>query len=462
MDSRPNRDAVLALLRRFGSDAMSFLALEADMQHWVDDPPPAGTGGGVAYFDTGSAWVAAAGPIADAAECAAVAARFVAAGRARGRRASFFGTGAPLGPRFLHLLLGEEPIFRPEEWVANLPRRGRLREQLRRARAKGVTVRRVDADELVEGSALRVAIEGLAADWLRTRHMEPMTFLVALELFEAAGEHRYVVAERAGVPVGFLSAVPIYACDAWLVEDVVRAVDAPNGTTELLLDAFMRQVADASFVTLGLTPLSGAVAFPLRVARTLMRPLFDFSGLRAFRSRLHPEEWRPVYLVYPAGQRAVVPLVDALRAFANGRLLRFAARSVLAHPSGPPWLLALPLVPWTLALALLAVLGRPSLLGFSLGPRCGWVAFDALLALILYRTAMRPRVGALLFATLLATGDASLSILHLASVGYGDTPAERIMRFLALAAPTGGTFVLAWATYRAARSARALRRPQSV
>ncbi len=431
---------------------MSFLALESGMKHWFDEPPPKGTGACVAYVEVGRAWIAAAGPLAERTDQLRAAERFVQAARDAGKHASFFGTESLIGGGFKRLLIGEQPIFHPREWLDDLPRRGRLREQLRRVRAKGIVVRRVSESELTTDSPLRQHIEELARTWLSSRHMEPLGFLAALELFHQPAEHRYFVAEQKGSPVAFLSAVPIYRQSAWLVEDVVRRPAAPNGTTEALLYALMQDVRDASFVTLGLTPLSGDIVWPLRLARLASRPLFDFAGLRMFRARLHPQSWQPVTLVYPREQSAVGALVSALRAFGKGSLTRFGVRSIVTHPSGPPWLLALPLVPWTIGLALLALFGRPSVLGFAFGPRCAWVAFDAILTVVLYRAAMRPQTRVLLFTTLLACGDAALSILHIATVGFGTAHVEQVMRSLAIAAPSVGAVVLAWATLRAVQS----------
>lgn len=445
---RQSSNPVLDSLKRFGVDAMSFLALEPGMNYWFDES----TGACVAYVESAGSWIAAAGPLAPSDDRTRAAERFAEAARASGKRASFFATESLEGARFERLLIGEQPIFGPREWLDDLPRRPRLREQLRRARAKGVTVRRVCASELERGSESRKRIEELARDWLSARHMEPMAFLATLELFCEPQEHRYVLAERDGSAVAFLSAVPIHGQNAWLVEDVVRSRSAPNGTTEMLIHALMTEVRDSSFVTLGLTPLSGDVAWPLRLARLASRPLFDFEGLRAFRARLHPRRWQPVWLVHPREQSAIVALFAALRAFANGALVSFGARSIVAHPSGPPWLLALPLLPWTLGLALLAAFGRPSVLGFDLGPRIAWVAFDAILAIVLYRTAMRPRAAALMFTTLLAGGDAALSILHIATVGFGASRVELVMRCLAVLAPSSGAAVLAWATLRAVQT----------
>jgi hypothetical protein len=273
-----------------------------------------------------------------------------------------------------------------------------------------------------------------------------MGFLVALEPFHAPSHHRYLVAELGGRIVGFLSAVPIGRRRAWLIEDVLRSRDAPNGMTETLVVALMRDVEDSDYVTLGLTPLAGRVAWPLRVARWISRPLFDFEGLRAFRERLRPQEWQSVWLLYPPGGSPILSVVDSLRAFARGSLTGFALRSFVRHPSGVPWMLALPLPIWTAGLACLVALRRSALLGFPRGELALWVAFDALLLLVLVRAAMRPRRGLLLLATSLAVGDAALSLGHLAWVGLGSTAPQALLRGVATIAPVLGALLLAWAT----------------
>ena len=56
--------------------------------------------------------------------------------------------------------------------------------------------------------------------------------------------------------VALLAAVPIYARQGWLVEDLLRDVGAPNGTAEALVDKAMRRFAEAGsrYATLGLAP----------------------------------------------------------------------------------------------------------------------------------------------------------------------------------------------------------------
>ena len=459
---------LLEALAQHGRDAVSFQSVESGMRVWRDDagPDPAAagrrasgaTGAVVSYVNTGSAWVAAGSPLCPPEQAARAAARFVAAARAAGRRASFFAVERPtdLGTDMGVLFLGEQPMFRPRRWIDELAHRRRLREQLRRARAKGVRVRTVAAAEVAPGTPLRAAALRLASEWLATRRMEPMGFLVAVEPFHAAEQHRYVAAEKDGRLIAFLSAVPIPARGGWLVEDVLRSPLAPNGTAESLLDAFMRQVEGAEMVTLGLAPLTGPIAPWQRLARFLSRPLYDFRGVRAFKERLRPGGWDQVYMCYPRTAPAALHLVNALRAFAGGPLWRFGLRSTVRHPGGPPWVLAMPLVPWTAILALRAALGSSPLLGWSRPLLAAWAGFDALLCLALFQVALRPSARSLLVAGLAAAADAALSVHHLWSTGIGHTPLVALFRALATLAPVVGTAGLLWAASRARAAARAL------
>ncbi len=453
--STKQRAELLLALQRHGVDSLSFTASESSMLHWVD----VATEAHVAYVDTGSAWVAVGAPLTSRAYRGKAARNFIHAAHAASRDACFFGTETLASRDLASFLIGMQPVIRPREWLAAQSRH--FREQLRRAKAKGVHVRRVDSRDLREGSPLRSELERCAAEWLDVRHMEPMGFVVALELFHHPEEHRYFVAELDGVVVEFLSAVPIFGRHGWLVEDVIRTSTAPNGTSELLLDALVGDVVESSdMVTLGVSPLTSQVAWPLRVARIIMRPLFDFEGLYAFRRRLHPTLWEPVYLTYPRAESPWPHLLEALRAFARGSLLRFGTRSILRQPSGPPWLLALPLLPWCLSLGALVVAGHASLLGFSSAQLAAWVVFDSVLATALYRAALHPRFANLCAVASVAAIDAAFSIHHCVTVGWG-MGAETLLRAAAVAGPFCGTVVLLWACHRSQAQRSSGRRGRS-
>ena len=314
------------LVRRYGTDAVSTHATSA--LFWGD------TSAGVAYADTGSAWIGIGAPLAPADRRRAIAERFIAAARLAGRRACFFGVeDARFATSLKRLELGLQSMYAPADWHRAVSKHRSLREQLRRARAKGVTVRRVSHHELASpGAPLRVAAEALVAEWLRTRRMEPLGFVVDITPFRNVDAHIYLAAEVHGQLVAFVSVAPIEARRGWLIEDMVRAHSAPNGSTEALLAGVFEAVADADMVTLGLAPLAGA-AFWQRFARWLGRPLYNFEGLHRFKSRLHPPVWIPVFLVCPRHTPSAIAVVDCLRAFANGSLARFVANTLMRRPN---------------------------------------------------------------------------------------------------------------------------------
>jgi phosphatidylglycerol lysyltransferase len=400
-----DRTGVLALLKRHGWNATSFQVLERGFRYWVIGDAC------VAYVDTGRAWVVAGSPICAADEIGEVAAQFADEARKNGRRVCFFATEA----RFYRALpmpmmhIGEQPVWDPSLWSKSLEASRSLREQLRRARAKEVTVRALDAADVVPGAPDRRAIEALVAEWLGARGMAPMRFLVDVQPFEFPGERRWWLAEQGGRVVAFLAAVPVYARGGWLFEDLLRAERAPNGAAELLVDRAMRDVAGegARFVTLGLAPLAGDVRGWLKAARAWAAALYDFDGVRAFKAKLRPNAWDPIYLAYPPGASGNVALADVLGAFAGGSFARFGMQTLLQGPALVVRALAVLLVPWTAMIALAGPRWFP-----SPGVRVAWVVFDVLVAASLFALAARWRawLGALLAASV--TADAAITLLE--------------------------------------------------
>ncbi len=389
------RPRVLELLRRHGWNATSFQILEVGFLYWFE-----GREACVAYVDTGRAWVAAGAPIADEERLFEVARRFVASAASAGRRACFFATEQRfMGPgAFEHLLIGEQPVWDPERWPLTLQATPSLREQLRRARAKGVRVSAVAPEEYVGADApLRRSLEALIATWQGTKSLPPMGFLVRVDPFDFAGERRLFVA-RVGEGaqtrvVGFAAVVPVYARLGWFLEDLIRAPDAPNGTTESLVDHAMREAGalGSRYLTLGLSPLAGDVPASLHLARRYAAPLYDFGGLRAFKAKLRPDRWSPIYLSYPREQAVAGAVYHSLSAFAQRGLLRYGLDTLLRGPDVVVRALAVLLVPWT---ALLASLDTAR---WFPAPwvQWAWVGFDLALcgALLAGTLRFRPRLS---------------------------------------------------------------------
>ncbi|HET6984646.1 MAG TPA: DUF2156 domain-containing protein [Myxococcaceae bacterium] len=439
----PERRRVLAVLRRHGWNATSFQVLEPGFQYWFADEDAC-----VAYVDTGRSWVAAGAPLTAPARLREVAEAFHRRALEARRRLAFFAVEQRVVKAldWRSLNIGEQPEWDADSWPETLRTSSSLREQLRRARAKGVSVRLASAGELSStDSPLRGALERLVAGWLRRHEMAPMGFLVQVDPLTLLEEHRVYVAEQEDQLVGFLSASPIFARPGWLLQNLIRAPEAPNGTTELLVDHAMRDAArsegeDSPMVTLGLAPLAGQVVPALRLARSAGSVLFDFEGLRAFKARLRPTRWSPIHLVYPPDQGAIRTTLDVLEAFARDHLLRFGLQTLLRGPTVVVWILALLLVPWTVLLALADPWHFP-----AEWVRWVWVGFDVVLAAALFRLAVRwsDRLSRIVVAAVGADALVTLAEVLVWNVprlrGIGDA----LVSLVAVAAPTLA-FVILW------------------
>jgi len=437
------RRRVLAVLHRHGWNATSFQVLEPGFRYWFADDDAS-----IAYVDTGRAWVAAGAPLTSPPRLPEVAEQFRLEARSQGRRLAFFGVEERLvqAVRWRSLLIGEQPEWDAESWPDTLRASGSLREQLRRARAKGVTVRTVDPTELAPGSHLRSKLETLVSSWLGRHEMPPMGFLVQVDPLTLLEEHRVHLAEQGGGVVGFLTAAPILARPGWLLQNLIRSPAAPNGTTELLVDHAMRDAVaeseeDASpMVTLGLAPLAGQVVPALRLARSAGSVLFDFEGLRAFKARLRPTRWRPIHLVYPPDQGVARTVLDVLEAFAREHLLSFGLRTLLRGPTIVVRLLAVLLVPWTVLLALTDSWHFP-----APWVRWAWVTFDVVLAAALFRLSVRwsDRLSRIVVAAVGLDAVVTLGEVLVWNVPRLRGAADLIVSLVAVAAPSLA-FVILW------------------
>jgi phosphatidylglycerol lysyltransferase len=304
-----DRERARQLVLAHGWNATAYQILNPGIELWF---APDG-GAVVGYVTYGSTRVIAGAPVCALAKLDAVATQFVRATHERGEHVCYFGAGDRLDAKYnadagwSRVLLGAQPSWNPEDWSEAVARRASLRAQFNRARNKDVRVSEWPSTEAENHPALRRCL----AEWLQTRGLPPLHFLVEPETLSNLGDRRVFVATRGERPVvAFTILSPVPARNGWLVEQIVRGRGAPNGTAELLLDSAVKAVASsgASYITLGLSPLSeradAAVArqpmwlrFTLRWVRLHGTRFYNFRGLDAFKAKFNPERWEPIYAI---------------------------------------------------------------------------------------------------------------------------------------------------------------------
>ena len=406
--SDPSCARALALLRCHGDDPTGFQILEPGLHYWFHEDEAV-----VAYTDTGAAWVTVGEPVCDQARRPEMVALFGAAARAAGRRVRFFHVSTAFAelPALAHTHVGELPIWDPRDWDDNLRRARSLREQLRRAGAKGVRARLVPGEDLADPAVpLRIACDQLIGRWLRGRGMSELKFMVRLAPYGYPHERRYAIAEQGDQLRGIAVAIPIYGRGGWFIEDLLRDPDAPNGTAELLVDTLMRHFAESGsrYATLGLAPLSGEVRPLLAATRHYTTRLYNFPGVRSFKDKLRPSRWEPVHLAYPRGELGLLAMRDVLAAFAPAGLMHFGLQTLVHQRTLATALLATLLVPWTIGLMLIdTATWFP-----SVAVQRAWVGFDVLLIGLMFALVRRWRAPLAILVVALTSIDALLTTLQ--------------------------------------------------
>ena len=373
-------ESLQRLVAAHGRAATAMQALYPGMLCFRD-----GDDAAVAYADTGAAWVAAGPPLAAPPRRLAVARAFAAAATAQHRAVVWFGVDRRLLQRLSlrALPIGRQAWWHAGRWPAVLRSSRSLREQLRRARVKGVAVQTLGPARPSHAEA----VAQLVARWQAVHHLQPMHFLVQVAPFAGGELRQRFAAVQHGRLVGLLALAKVQR-RGWSATEFLRDPKAPNGTVELLFDAALRWAGSRGEgrVTLGLLPLAGPLPWPLALARRLGRGLFDFRGLEAFKQKLRPQRWQTLWLGYPADQSALPAMRQALVAFAGSALVGFGLRTALRAPPVLLRLLALLLLPWTWLL-----LKAPASWFPAAWVQACWCAFDLLLALGLWALARRWR-----------------------------------------------------------------------
>jgi phosphatidylglycerol lysyltransferase len=328
------------LVLEHGWNATAYQILNPGIDLWFS----AAGDGVVGFVKYNATRVVAGAPVCPLARLESVAAEFVENTHSLRERVCYFGAGDRLdvrygsNPEWSRVLLGAQPVWDPREWPAAIGKRSSIRAQFNRAKNKGITVSEWPPEVAENHPALRRCL----LEWLDTKHLPPLHFMVEPETLSDLRDRRVMVAERSGrTVVGFTILSPVPARRGWLVEQIIRGRNAPNGTAELLIDAAMRAVAEcgSTYATLGLSPLSERapiaaihqplwLRFVLRWVRLHGTRFYNFQGLERFKAKFNPHSWEPIFAIAEGSSFSARDLYAIAGAFSGGAPLRLIARAL--------------------------------------------------------------------------------------------------------------------------------------
>ncbi|MBX6342065.1 MAG: DUF2156 domain-containing protein, partial [Thermomicrobiaceae bacterium] len=226
--------------------------------------------------------------------------------------------------------IGEEAYYHLPTWSLRGSALKHVRNQVNRTARLGMTAERLDPRRASAEDLAR--IERIIRDWYATRGLPPLGFLMGLDPVDHAEMKRCFVARHAGRIVGYVSCHPMPDRNAWYLAELLRAPDAPEGTTELLVKTAFEALRDegAEWATFGLAPLANVLEDDRPDHRRFRRLLdliyrradrfYRFRSLHFFKRKFQPAEVEPVYaLLWPDRLTPRIPWALA-RALAPLRL----------------------------------------------------------------------------------------------------------------------------------------------
>ncbi len=338
------------LVLEFGWNSTCFQIVNPGIEYWFGEDGESVVG----FVTSGRSRVVAGAPVCRNEILPAVVQAFERDSARSKLKVCYFGAEARLENALRdsrdhsRVLLGAQPVWDPSHWINIVGRHQSLRAQLNRARNKGVVIREWPASEAHDSERLRDCLRL----WLDSKGLPPLHFVIEPDTLERLENRRIFVAEQGSTVVAFLVLSPIPERNGWLTEQFPHHPEAPNGTVELMMDTAIRFLADDGFeyVTLGLSPLSKRANIEpfdnplwLKIMLAWMRKhgqrFYNFDGLDAYKSKLRPERWEPVFAISNEREFTGSTLYSIALAFTENRPFRVIADGLVrAAATEAQWL----------------------------------------------------------------------------------------------------------------------------
>ncbi|WP_183900455.1 bifunctional lysylphosphatidylglycerol flippase/synthetase MprF [Rhizobium metallidurans] len=283
----------------------------------------------IMYGRQGRSWIALFDPIGDRSAMPELVWRFVETARASGCRAVFY----QISPALLShcadaglraFKLGELAVSDLSTFEMKGGKWANLRQTASRAQRDGLTFE-VVAPEDVPGVMDELAAVSNA--WLSDHNAKEKGFSLG------AFTPDYILAQPVGILrlegkiVAFANILITGAKDEGTIDLMRFSPDAPKGSMDFLFVQIMEYLRAEGFAhfNLGMAPLSGMSkreTAPVwdRIGSTVFEHgerFYNFKGLRAFKSKFHPQ-WHPRYLAVSGGGNPMIALMDATLLIGGG------------------------------------------------------------------------------------------------------------------------------------------------
>lgn len=327
------------LVLKHGWNTTCFQIVNPGIEYWFGGDGESVVG----YVTSGKSRVVAGAPVCSKANLPAVVEAFERDARSAGFGVCYFGAEARLesvvrdSRDHSRVLLGAQPVWKPEHWPQIMAGRASLRAQFNRARNKGVKITEWSIEKAADNRSLKECLDA----WFTLKGLPPLHFVIEPDTLGRLENRRIFVAEHNSRVAAFLVLSPIPTRKGWLTEQFPHHPKAPNGTVELMMDTAVRELCDEGFeyVTLGLSPLSKRAKIEkfdnplwLRILLAWMRKhgqrFYNFDGLDQFKAKMTPEYWEPVFAISNEPELSASTMWSIALAFTENKPFRVIGRGL--------------------------------------------------------------------------------------------------------------------------------------
>lgn len=178
-----------------------------------------------------------------------------------------------------------------------------VRRKVRHAQKEGAEVFEYRSANTI----LEHEMEWVASSWINGRH-GPQIHISNVRLFSDRQGKRWFYATKEGKVVGVVVLNQLARCQGWLLNHLMHASEAPNGTPELLVMTALETLAKEKchLVTFGtaVAPQLGSIigfniyiASLARILFLLITRFFRLQGSRKFWQKFHPHT-KPLFVLF--------------------------------------------------------------------------------------------------------------------------------------------------------------------
>jgi phosphatidylglycerol lysyltransferase len=331
---------VANLLKSYGFNTTSYLALEKDKEHYFSPTHDAC----ISYVHYHKVSVVAGEPVCKPELMSEVLDEYLSHCQNHQEYPIFFEVSASaltqLKKKGFHFLkTGEEPFFDLRQFSLKGNRMANVRSSAKTAMHKGVQIRQFRP--LGPGAeAIAEQLKDIDQRWLHRRGMERLKFTLGSLSLENPGDRVYFLAEREGEVVAFVTYAPIYMRKGVYLDLMRRCDHAPTGTMDLLLTTSFRllQEMGIEIVTMGMVPFisehnsdGSQNIYLTKMLQWLYQygeQFYPFSSLYKFKAKFHPHWWESKYLAY---QNLGIPEINALAFALMGKTPLQIARAQISN-----------------------------------------------------------------------------------------------------------------------------------